>query len=136
MPTIEEKREQAQKQFAFRLKSGSHFDAVSNQTIEAGKIFFTNDNMQKLHGRLRWELVQEAGQDSIEELKARIRILEGRVAAEIPAPKTGEDPDDLEGKSIKDLKAMAADMEPPVDLTTCTGKAEIVNAIRAALDAA
>jgi hypothetical protein len=136
MPTIEEKKVLAQKQFAFRLRSGSHHDQSTGQTIEAGKIFYTNDNMQKLHGRQRWELVQETGQDSIEELKAKIRILEGRVAAEIPQTRAGEDPDDLDGKSIKELKAMAADMEPSVDLSTCTGKTEIVNAIRAALDAA
>lgn len=134
MPTIVEKK--GEFKYAFRLRSGSHYDNLTGTTIEPGGVIYTNENLKKTD-RGRWELIQESGQESIDELKARIRILEGRIAAEAaPEAPKAVDPDDLDGKSIKDLRALAAEMDPPVDLTDCTGKAEIVAAIRQAIDAA
>ena len=114
--------------YTFHLKAGSFINRARGLELVPGDIYHTNDDMIKLEGRDRWELVQE-GKESIEELKARIKLLESK------QPPTTEE-DELDRKSIKELRTMAAEMVPPVDLTTCTGKTEIVNAIRQALDAA
>lgn len=134
MPVVEE----ANKQFTFKLRSGSHcyIDAQGKTiTIEPKGILQTNVDMALLEGSDRWEKLEDAGQETLEDLKARIRILESLV------PKTesvvpDHEGDDLDSKSIKQLKELAASLEPPVDLSTCTGKAEIINAIRSAMDAA
>ena len=121
--------------FRFRLKSGSHYDGKRNIAIEPGDIYETDDDMIKAHGKIRWELVDEKGQESIEDLKARIKLLEGRVGPQ-EAPKPELEETDLESKSIKELRTFAAAMDPPVDLKDVTGKAEIINAIRFVMDAA
>lgn len=133
MPVVE-----AKKQFTFRLRSGSHcyIDPQGKTvTIEPKGILHTNVDMALLEGPDRWEKLDDAGQETLEDLKARIRILESMVPKAEPITQDQE-ADDLDSKSIKELKALAASLEPPVDLNTCTGKAEIVNAIRSAMDAA
>jgi hypothetical protein len=42
--------------------------------------------------------------------------------------------DGLDGKSIKQLREMAADMTPPVDLSGISSKDAIIAAIRSAAD--
>jgi hypothetical protein len=123
---------QQEYRYAFKLKSGSHYDFKRKLNIEAGEIYHTDTDMIKLHGKNRWELVSE-GEESIDSLRNKIKQLESRLPQAQPVAK---DQDDLDAKSIKDLRTMAAEMSPPVDLTTCTGKAEIINAIRQAMDAA
>ena len=120
-----------QYKYTFRLRSGSHHVRNENLTIEAGDLFHTNDDMAKLFGKDRWELVKEGQGESMDDLRTRIKQLEGRLGPAEPVRTTAEDLDSL---SIKDLRKMAAEMEPPVDLNTCSGKTEIVNAIRVALD--
>jgi ribonuclease BN (tRNA processing enzyme) len=119
--------------YTFRLRSGSHYDRPRNVTIEAGQKFSTDVDLVKLYGAERWELIDQEGQESMEDLRARIKALE----AQIPVVEVQqEEGDDLDRKSVKELRQLAAEMEPPVDLTTCNGKSEIVNAIRQAMDAA
>lgn len=118
--------------YAFKLRSGSHHDRARGITIEPGEIFKTNEDMIKLHGRNRWEKIQDNSGETIEDLRARLRILESMTKPS--APPANED--DLENKSVKELRAIAASLEPPVDLTTCNGKTEIVNVIRQAMDTA
>lgn len=119
--------------YTFKLKAGSHHDRKRNITIETGGLYQTNDDMVKLHGKNRWELVKGDGVETMEDLRTRIRQLEAKMA---PVQVEASSADELDRKSIKELREMAAKMEPPVDLTTCTGKDAIVNAIRQALDAA
>lgn len=126
--------EQPKYKYTFCLKAGSHLDLGRKLSLEPGGIYHTDEDMIKLHGRNRWELVKE-GQESMEDLRARIKLLEGRLE---PA-KTEEvrhDLDDLASKSVKELRTIAAEMSPPVDLTDCSGKTEMINAIRQAMDAA
>ena len=121
--------ETKQYKYTFRLKSGSHHVRNEGLTIEAGDLFHTDINMAKVHGKKRWELIKEGG-ESMDDLRARIKQLETRMTPE-PVRTTA---DDLDSLSIKDLRKMAAEMEPQVDLSTCTGKSEIINAIKAAMD--
>jgi hypothetical protein len=88
--------------------------------------------MAKVEGPDRWEKLEDTGIETLEDLKARIRTLE----ALVPKTEAPAQDDDLENKSMKQLKELAVRMEPPVDLSTCNGKAEYINAIRSAIDAA
>ena len=121
-------------QYAFKLKAGTHIyrnEEGKDITLEPGGIINTDLNMRKIEGRNRWELVDDQGADTIEELKARIRILEGMAKPqESPQP---ED-DGLDTKSIKQLRELAADMTPSVDLSGITTKEAIIAAIRSAAD--
>lgn len=118
-------------QYTFKLKGGSHYDRKRGIKVEAGGLYHTDEDMIKLYGRNRWEKIKE-GEESIDSLRAKVKALEARMA---PSQPSTED-DDLKNKSIKELRAIAAGMEPPVDLTTCNGKDEIINTIRQAMDAA
>ena len=128
------------KQFTFKLRSGSHdvIDPVTKvvRHMVPGDLIETDEDLKRVWDRKRWEKVVDAGQETLEDLKARIRQLERLVpkaeetVTEVPAT------DDLDNKSVKELRALAAEMDPPVDLTTCTGKNEIVKVIRSAMDAA
>jgi hypothetical protein len=123
--------------YAFKLKSGSHVYRDENGTdvvLEPGDTKHTDLDMRKLEGRDRWDLIDDQGPESIEELKARIRILEGFAKPqEEPQAEVAED-DGLDGKSIKQLREMAADMTPPVDLSGISSKDAIIAAIRSAAD--
>ena len=136
--------------YTFRLRGGSHHDKASNVTVEVGDLFHTDENMIKLHGRDRWELVKE-GEESLDSLRAQIRRLEARVSsktAEEPMPPAPEQPEtftedktftedpyaDLDHKSMKELRAIAKELD--VDLTDVNGKTEMANAIQAYLDTA
>ena len=119
--------------YTFRLRSGSHYDKSRNLQIETGQRFSTNDDMVKLHGADRWELVDQEGAETMDDLRARIKALEAQIT---PIEAAKAEGDDLESKSIKELRQLAAEMEPPVDLTTCNGKSEIINTIREAINAA
>lgn len=140
MPTISEEAP-AKKKFTFKLRSGQHdvYDPVtrSARKMVPGDIISTDEDLKLTWGRHRWEKIDEAnGEDSIAELKARIRILEGLAKANDEAkPKPSSDPD-LEGMSVKQLREFGNKLSPPVDTSTCTGKAEIISVIRSALDAA
>ena len=119
----------------FKLKAGGHVyrnDQGIDVSLEPGGIIDTHLDMRKLEGRNRWELMDNEDKDTIEDLKARIRILEG-MAPPVEEAKA-EVSDDLEGKSISALRKLAADMEPPVDLTGLTAKGDIIAAIRSAVD--
>jgi hypothetical protein len=117
----------------YRLKSGSHVDAKAGIVIEPGDVFASEIDLVRQDGPNRWERVDDAQEVSIEELKARIKILEGRPSEEQPKQ---EEPADLDKLTIKQLREKASAMEPPVDLTDCSGKDEIVNALQQAMDAA
>ena len=122
--------------YAFKLKAGSHIDRDehgNNIVLDPGGILNTDLDMRKLQGRDRWELIDDQGPDTIEELKARIRILEGFAKPQEPQVEVAED-DGLDGKSIKQLREMAADMTPSVDLSGVTTKDAIIAAIRSAAD--
>ena len=135
MPVIEE----AKKQFTFKLRSGSHcyIDPQGKTvTIEPKGILQTNVDMALAEGPDRWEKIDDAGQETLEDLKARIRILESMVPKATESVVPDHEGDDLDSKNIKELRTLAASLEPPVDLTDCNGKTEIINAIRSAMDAA
>jgi hypothetical protein len=132
--------------YTFRLKGGSHHDKASNVTVEVGDLFHTDDNMIRLHGRDRWELVKE-GEESLDSLREQIKRLEARVSSKEtyekePLPPAPEQPEtftedpyaDLDHKSMKELRAIAKELD--VDLTDANGKTEMVNAIQAYLDTA
>ena len=139
---------QQKPKYTFRLRSGSHHHAtrdadgkVAYQNIEPGGTFCTDKNMRaSIAGRQRWELLEEADQETLGDLRERLKILEGQLTLREQEERRVEigpdDSDDLESMNIKQLKSMAGSMEPPVDLSTCTGKTEIVNAIRLAVDSA
>jgi len=119
----------------FKLKAGSHIyrdKNGNNVALEPGGILETDVDMRKKEGRDRWDLLDNEDKDTIEDLKARIRILEG-MAPPVEESKT-EVSDDLEGKSISALRKLAAEMEPPVDLIGLTSKGDIIAAIRNAID--
>jgi len=119
----------------FKLKAGSHIyrgKDGKDVALEPGGVVETDLDMRKIEGRNRWELLDNEDKDTIEDLKARIRILEG-MAPPVEEAKA-EVSDDLEGKSISTLRKLAADMEPPVDLTGLTAKGDIIAAIRSAVD--
>ena len=128
--------ETSKKQFTFKLRSGSHcyIDAQGKTiTIEPKGILQTDIDMAKVEGPDRWEKLDDTGVETLEDLKARIRTLEALVPkTEVPVVQD----DDLENKSVKELRTLAASMEPPVDLTDCNGKSEIIAVIRSAMDAA
>lgn len=114
----------------FRLKSGSHHHDPGDGSwinIEPGGVFETARDMAALDPQ-RWQEIHEGGtisaDQTIRELQARLKILEGKKASE----------DDLSNKSIKELREIAAGMD--LDLSTCNGKVEIINTIREAMDAA
>jgi hypothetical protein len=121
----------------YKLKSGSHVykDADGNNiVVEPGGTATTDIDLRKKEGRDRWDLVDAQGTETIEDLKARIRILEGmsKPPAKDEEP-TAED-DGLDTKSIKQLREVAAEMSPPVDLSGITTKEAIITAIRNAVD--
>lgn len=118
------------KNYTFRLRAGKHCDRSTGRIMKPGDTVTTEVNLRRRDGRDRWELVGE-GEESIESLKARIKILEGFAKPEVP-----EEPvdDGLENKSIRELREVAKEMEPPVDLTGVTGKDDIIAAIRQAQD--
>jgi len=125
--------------YSYRLKGGSHHVRNEGLTIEAGDIFHTDENMIKLHGKDRWELIKEDG-ESIDDLRNRIKQLEAKLGTpqvETPAPEpvVEEDPyEDLDNKSISELRSIAKALE--VSLDSCNGKKEIVSVIRQHLDTA
>ena len=124
---------------AYRLKSGSHCIATGDgkhpQVLEPGDVMTTKINMIKLHGPDRWERVNAGPKENIEDLRARIKILEGLQA--MNASQAAKDnPDDLSTKTIKQLREMAAAMEPPVELPSNMSKDDIIEAINSAMDAA
>ena len=117
----------------FKLKAGGHVyrdKDGKDVVVEPGGVVETDLDMRKLEGRNRWELLDDQSPDTIEELKARIKILEGFAKPVEPTP---ED-DGLDGKSIKQLRELAADMTPPVDLSGINTKEAIIAAIRSAAD--
>jgi len=124
----------------FKLKAGTHVyrdKDGKDVVLEPGGTIETDLDMRKLEGRDRWELLDDQGVETIEELKARIKILEGfakppEVSAAGTEP-TAED-DGLDTKSIKQLREVAAEMSPPVDLSGITTKEAIISAIRSAAD--
>ena len=125
----------------YHLRTGSHVSyrgGTNPVNIEPGGILETTQDMIKLEGADRWELLEDlgGGAESLEDLKARIRILEGQLGKPEEPKEDDPDPDDLNRKSIKQLREMAASLDPPVDLSTCSNKEQMVNAIRGALDAA
>ncbi len=135
--------------FTLRLRSGVHYDRASGRTIEPGDTVESKRDLRKeLGGRDRWELVN-SGEESVADLKARLAILEGRLSAKDREELKGEEPVeeesteeesveeiDLSKMTISKLRKYAASLDPPVDLATCSNKDEIVNEIRAHLDAA
>lgn len=132
------------KRFTFKLRSGMHdvIDPVTKvvRHMVPGDMIETDEDLKRIWDRKRWEKVVDAGQETLEDLKARIRQLERLVPKDVPVVEESAEPifpsDDLNNKSVKELRALAAEMDPPVDLTTCTGKNEIVKVIRSAMDAA
>jgi len=122
--------------YTFRLKSGSHYDGKTGRAYEPGDLVASDTDLQAEARALdpsskRWERVGEFGEESIEDLKARLKILEGML--EKPeSTSTAVDSDDLDKMSIAKLRALAQEME--VDLTDCSNKAEIISVLREALD--
>lgn len=146
MPTSVQAVEEVQpkKKFTFKLRSGMHdvIDPVTKtiRHMVPGDVINTDDDLKRIWDRKRWEKVDEdKDQDSIAELKARIRILEGlaEMSQKTEAAKEAEPiQDDLETMSVKQLREFAAKFEPSIDLSTCNGRQEILNTIREAMDAA
>lgn len=145
MPAIDNSSTESKKQYkyTFKLKGGSFHDFRDGEVlvVESGDLLHTDDDMIALEGPDRWELIAE-GHETTEDLKSRIAALEAKLKTNVSVePKEAvsvesENSVPLAKKSIKELRKMAAEMDPPVDLTTCTGKDEIVAAIQQAIDAA
>ncbi len=142
MPEVTEQAPVVKKKFTFKLRSGQHevIDPVTKTItrLKPGDTINTDEDLKLIWGRRRWEKVDDDGESSIEELKARIRILEGLAKAkEAEVAKEAEtDTDTLETMSVKQLREFAAKFEPPIDLSTANGRQEILNTIREAMDAA
>ena len=124
----------------YRLRSGCYYRVEGGKTVyyKPGDVITSNIDMLRLEGPDRWERVDDVTgrNESIADLRARIKILEGSLAAreaEAAKPLSSED-DGLEGKTIKELRELAADMEPPVDLSGITTKDAIIAAIRHAIE--
>ena len=143
LEVTESVKETEEFKFCFRLKAGSHRDHKRELDVEpvSGKdLFRTNQDMIKLEGPERWDLVGEEGQDpqtTIENLKAQIAILKGEAPPVDDLPPTeNSDLDDLENLTIAGLKEMAGNLDPPVDLNGCEVKADFVSRVRSAIDSA
>lgn len=126
----------------YRLKAGSHCIATGDgkhpQVLNPGDVMTTKINLIRLHGADRWERVNAGPKESVTDLRARIKILEGLQAAqaEQAAKSSQVDQDDLSTKTIKQLREVAASMAPPVELPSGMSKDDIIEAINSAMDAA
>lgn len=123
MPTTEKPKTY---KYRFRLESGSHYDAERKITIEAKKrkqdIYDTDLDMQALHGKQRWTRLKTP-----EEMAMAKEVLE-----EYHEDSSDDEVDELEMKSIKELRELAVEKE--IDLAGAQGKSAIIEAIRAALN--
>jgi len=121
----------------YRLTAGSHViatgDGKNPLVLEPGDTMTTKINMVRLHGPGRWERVHGKKGDSIEDLRARIKILEGMPKQPVQAQAPS---DDLNSKTIKQLREYADKMDPPVELPSGMSKDDIIEAINSAMDAA
>jgi len=128
----------------YRLKSGSYHNQKLGVDLEPGGTLETDVDMRREEGYDRWELVRTgAEEDTIENLRARIKILEGRppeetvtiseesVEKEEPEAPAIEDPPQLHTMQMKDLRAYAA--AKGIDLEGLSGKSNLINAIEVAL---
>ena len=123
----------------FKLLRGSLAHTVTNKDgtktilhFEPGQVYETTIDMVRKEGRERWERVNEDAM-TIEDLKARLRILEGQKMADQGEAYQG---DDLDAKSIPQLRAIAEKLDPPIDLSKVKSKSDIVALIREAQDVA
>ena len=131
--------------YKFKLKSGSHSVITSDgpkrtvKNYEPGDVFETDEDMIKLHGPQRWQNIEEDQGESIEELRAKLRILEGRLNMDKPKePEVAKKPTlaEMDGMTIKALRALAANNDPPVDITACGNKDEIMQTLAQTFDVA
>ena len=121
----------------FRLKSGSYHNQKLGLNIEPGGTIETDEDMRRLEGYDRWELVRTGREaETIEDLRARIALLEGRPKEEAEPedvnPVMSEDEPQLHAMQIKELRDYAAGKG--IDLEGITGKSNLINAIQAHLE--
>lgn len=122
--------------YKFKLLRGVHVDETGRHEPGKNPIIESETDLVKRFGGDRYQML-EGPPVPLPRTKAEAKV-EAQSAVEKSYLETAGGPppeeDGLEGMSVRELKALAEQRE--IDLTTCTGKAEILNTIREALAAA
>lgn len=130
-----------EEQSTYKLLKGSYYHKLPDEEgelhLEPGDTLATTKNMVEAEGYERWEALGE-GHETMDDLRARLKILEGKLAQqesdEDGEPLPEEEEVDLNSLTIPQLKQKAQELD--IDVSDCSRKEEYVNCIQSYLEVA